>query len=424
MLSMLPMDVSVGRLPGPGIEGRPVEIVERKGVGHPDSVCDALAEQLSLALSRFYQERFGRILHHNVDKALLWGGVSRPRFGGGEVVSPCEIFLAGRAACHFRGVDVPVEELVVETGRRWLSQHLRALDPQRHVVFHSLVRPGSADLVELFLRQDRAGVRLSNDTSCGVGFAPLSELERIVLGVERGLHADGGRGHAPERGEDVKVMGVRRGERIQLTVACAFVDRHLRHLDDYLECKARAADLVRRIASGLTSRAVEVAVNTADDPAQGSVYLTVTGTSGEAGDDGEAGRGNRVNGLITPCRPMTMESVAGKNPITHVGKLYNLAACLCAEAVVEGVPEVREAECRLVSSIGRPVEEPLCADVRLGCTRGARLARLRAPVEAILREQLRQLRGVADELLRGDLGIDRWPLRGGPSKTLAREAKT
>ncbi|HSJ96111.1 MAG TPA: methionine adenosyltransferase, partial [Myxococcota bacterium] len=79
------MRVSLRALPGDGPEAEPVEVVERKGLGHPDSICDALAEAFSLALSRFYREHFGRILHHNVDKVLLVGGRAEPAFGGGAV---------------------------------------------------------------------------------------------------------------------------------------------------------------------------------------------------------------------------------------------------------------------------------------------------------------------------------------------------
>ena len=66
----------------------PVEIVERKGIGHPDTICDALAEELSRTYSQYCLERFGLVLHHNVDKALLCGGRSAPRFGGGKVTAP------------------------------------------------------------------------------------------------------------------------------------------------------------------------------------------------------------------------------------------------------------------------------------------------------------------------------------------------
>ena len=107
---------------------RPVEIVERKGIGHPDTVCDALAEELSRALCQFYLERFGLVMHHNVDKALLWGGTSEPAFGGGRVLAPMEIFLAGRATCEYKDIKVPVEELVRESCSNWLRAHTRLLD--------------------------------------------------------------------------------------------------------------------------------------------------------------------------------------------------------------------------------------------------------------------------------------------------------
>ena len=182
---------------------QPVEIVERKGIGHPDTVCDALAEELSRALCQFYLERFGLVMHHNVDKALLWGGTSQPAFGGGRVVAPMEIFLAGRATCEYKGIKVPVEELGRESCSNWLRANFHALDPERHVKLHCLVRPGSADLVDLYLRQEETGIALANDTSCGVGYAPLSELERVVLQVEKTLNSPEIKSVHPDIGEDI-----------------------------------------------------------------------------------------------------------------------------------------------------------------------------------------------------------------------------
>jgi S-adenosylmethionine synthetase len=46
-----------------------VEIVERKGLGHPDTICDLVMERISQALSQAYLQHFGKILHHNCDKA-------------------------------------------------------------------------------------------------------------------------------------------------------------------------------------------------------------------------------------------------------------------------------------------------------------------------------------------------------------------
>lgn len=394
-------EIIITALSAPSPASQPLEIVERKGLGHPDTVCDALAEALSRSLCRYYLDEFGFILHHNVDKALLWGGSSQAAFGGGRVTAPMEIFLAGRAACEYRGKRVPIEELVEASCRNWLKSSFHNLDPDRHVKVHSLIRPGSAELVDLYLRQQKTGVSLANDTSCGVGYAPLNDLERVVLEVERELNSNATRTTQPAIGEDIKVMGVRDRDTIRLTVACAFIDRFLAGVDEYVASKARVAELVLQSAGRITQTKVTVEVNAADDVASGSLYLTVTGTSAESGDDGEVGRGNRANGLITPYRPMNMEAAAGKNPVTHVGKLYNLAAQRITNALVDNLAEVEEAYCYLVSTIGRPVVEPQVVDLQVRLVPGAALAAVQAPIREIFNDQLSQMMVIQQELVDG-----------------------
>ena len=384
---------------------QPVEIVERKGIGHPDTVCDALAEELCRALCRFYLERFGLVMHHNVDKVLLWGGSSLPAFGGGKILAPMEIFFAGRATCEYKGIKVPLEDLVQESCSNWLRSHLHALDPDRHVKIHSLVRPGSADLVDLYLRQEKTGIALANDTSCGVGYAPLSPLESMVLKVEKHLNASDIKSVHPEIGEDIKVMGVRQGDAIELTVACAFIDRHITDVEDYVGKKNKLVQLAEQAASTEFSGPISVTVNAADDIAAGSLYLTVTGTSAESGDDGEVGRGNRVNGLIAPYRPMNMEAAAGKNPVTHVGKLYNIIAQQIADTLVSDLDEVCEAYCYLVSRIGSPVSEPQVVDLRLIMQAGSSIDGVRSRIEEIVRDKLTSSTQIQQALIAGSISI-------------------
>jgi S-adenosylmethionine synthetase len=405
------MQVSLEALVGPPPDAQPVEIVERKGLGHPDTICDALAEELSLSVVRFCRDRFGTLLHHNVDKALLCAGRAAPVFGGGRVLEPIDVVLAGRATLAHRGVAVPVEELAVEGSRRWLAAHLRHLDPTAHVQVHVRLRPGSVDLVDLYRRGAGAAAVPANDTSIGVGFAPLSALERIVLAVEGSLTAGSAHRECPELGEDVKVMAVRRGRDVDLTVACAFVDRYVSDADDYAVKKARLAASIAAVPGVGHAR---ITVNAADDPERDSFYLTVTGTSAESGDDGQAGRGNRVNGLITPGRPMTLEAVAGKNPVSHVGKLYNLAAGLIAEDLVGALPRVAEAHCWLVSRIGSPIGAPPLVHLRLRDVEGAPVEAHAARAEEIARDRLGRLGELVDDLLEGRIVPGRWPLRGEP----------
>ena len=393
------MRIEVSPLIEPPVAAAPVEIVERKGLGHPDTLCDALADQFSLALSRFSRDRFGFVLHHNVDKGLLWGGAARPAFGAGEVLEPIEIFLCGRATREYGGVRVPVEELAIDSARAWLAAHLHALDVARHVRVHCLIRPSSSDLIELFARSQSGGVALANDTSCGVGFAPLDELERAVLAVEHALNEPALKTRHPEIGEDIKVMGVRRDGAMALTVACALVGRHLQDMNDYLAKKARVGALAHSAARHAGAAEVSVAVNTADGDAPDSIYLTVTGTSAEGGDDGEVGRGNRANGLITPYRPMTLEAAAGKNPITHVGKLYNVVAGRIARALVQELDGVIEAYCYLVSRIGQRIDEPQVVDVKLRLAPGAGLVELTGQARELVQAHLVGLPQLWRELL-------------------------
>jgi len=404
------MKPTITTLETPDAETLDMEIVERKGLGHPDTICDAIAEEFSLSLCRFYLDRFGLVLHHNVDKALLWGGSARPCFGGGAVEKPFEFFVAGRATAAFKGVEVPVEELFHDAATRWLRRHMHALDPSKDVVFHTLTRSGSPDLVDLFLRQRAEGNALANDTSLGVGYAPLSELETVVLRVEEHLNSPPVKAAHPEIGEDIKIMGVRKGDVIQLTIGCAFVGRFVAGMEDYCAAKARVAEIARDIGGRFTNREIVVRVNAADDLAAGSVFLTVTGTSAESGDDGEAGRGNRANGLITPYRPMTMESMAGKNPITHVGKLYNLVAGLIAQAIVDEIPDVIEAQCFLVSEIGRPINDPQAVDIKLRQRDPARLPQAQRQAQEIAADQISRLDRIWSQSLSGEIGFNRWPL--------------
>jgi len=338
------------------------EVVERKGLGHPDSICDALAEAASAALCHEYLRSFGRVLHHNVDKVLLCGGASRVALGGGEILAPIEIYVAGRVTPVPGTCPERAEQVVVEACRAWLRDRLR-LDVEEGVRIIPKIREGSRDLVTLF--ETGRGVALANDSSCGVGFAPLTPLERCVLAVEQCLNAVEAKRRHPAIGEDVKILGVRRDGRVELTVACAMVAEHIPDAAEYRKQVGVVESIARAVAEGTTGAEVDVVVNAADDIDAGRLYLTVSGTSAEAGDDGEVGRGNRVNGLITPYRPMTLEAAARKNPITHTGKLYNVVAERIAARVARDVGGIRGASCLLASRIGAPIDDPSVVHVRV-----------------------------------------------------------
>ena len=268
-----------------------------------------------------------------------------------------------------------------------------------------LVQQTSQDLQSLFSRRGVHGVALANDTSFGVGYAPLSPLERVVLAIEKRINGrDRGRA-VPGWGEDVKVMAVRSAERVDITVACAMIGRFLASIEEYLEQKGLLEKLVRDLATEHGFPACHVGINTADTISSAGIYLTVTGTSAEAGDDGQVGRGNRVNGLITPCRPMSLEAAAGKNPVSHVGKIYNVLARDIAETLIAAIPEVESAQCLMVSRIGAPVTLPAVVQIKIATRDGVPIANLQKRIEALVGVRIARIPDLVSGFVAGAISV-------------------
>lgn len=370
----------------------PVEYVERKGLGHPDSICDAVMEAAAEALSQEYLARCGRVLHHNLDKAMLVAGQSEPKPGGGRILSPMRMILGDRATTWFEGVEIPVDEIVEAAARRWFDQNMRFVSAQDHLVFQNEIRPGSAELIDLF-KHDRP---LANDTSAAVGYAPLSETERMVLKTEKYINSSAFKMRFPCAGEDVKVMAVRHGSELHMTIAIAFVDRFVANEAAYFEQKqAISLDIQQHVEAAMHQlETVSVDVNTLDDqhshPA--GMYLTVLGTSAEGADGGEVGRGNAVNGLISLTRPSSKEAAAGKNTICHVGNIYNHLAFEIANDLHSSIPPVEEAYVWLCSQIGQPIEEPWSSAVSVVLDPNVDFHDVSSEIKTIVGEHLSRIR--------------------------------
>jgi len=383
------------------IEEQDIELVERKGLGHPDSIADGVSESVSRALSRMYLDEFGKILHHNTDETQVVGGGSEPKFGGGRVTSPIYILLVGRATTEVNGEKLPYRDVAVEAAKKYVQSVCAHIDIDHHVEFDCKIGQGSVDLRGVFEQK----AVLSNDTSFGVGFAPLSDTERLVLESERFLTLKLKK-KLPALGEDVKVMGYRHEDAIHLTVAAALVDSEVKDAKEYAAVCEEVHDTLADQAAKLTRRDVTIDVNTADDPELGRYYLTVTGCSMEAGDDGSVGRGNRANGLITPCRPMSLEASAGKNPVNHVGKIYNLLGNLIANDIVkEAGGDVREVHVRILSQIGKPVDQPQVASIQILPADGVKLAKVKPNADAVAQKWFDDIDSIPRRLLTGKLSV-------------------
>ena len=391
--------VVVKQLLRPAMGRQEYEMCEHKGIGHPDTLTDAMCEAASRDVSLTYLKEFGRIMHHNLDKGLLIAGASSPRFGGGIVTQPIKVVICGRATEFKNHMDV--REIAVTAARHYLQQHIRC--DTNNFKFVAEIKEGSKNLQNVM--PGRREVTLSNDTSFGVGFAPYSRLEQTVLDLAKVLKSDEFRLSFPVAGDDFKVMAYRvavNGSPV-ITTALAFIDRYVENVEHYFSLKNAIHDY---LLSKLSVTA-ELRINMLDDchaKDEQGIYLTVSGLSAEMGDDGQVGRGNRVSGLITPNRMMSREAAAGKNPVSHVGKIYNVLAMLMARDIYEKIGTVEEVNVQLLSTIGRPIHQPQVTVIELGV--GKDIAGiLSAEVRTIVNNWLMNIDSVTDRILNQQVAI-------------------
>jgi S-adenosylmethionine synthetase len=336
-----------------------VEFVERKGAGHPDTICDHLAEDLARTLAGQYLRNTGQVQHFNVDKAIFAAGSVEIGFGGGHHTKASKLVLVGKA--YMGGEWKPDIEQLREEYRVKLLELLPDASDEAFEV-DIWLNPSSVDLEAVAGGRDT--VPMANDTSFAAVSLPRSPLERAVYEVETKLNSADYRATVPV-GRDIKVMGARVGNEARLTVAAPVIATKVANRAEYDDAIGRIRQTAAVVGSEAFGAPVEVAVNQAD--LEDTVYLTLTGTSAEAGDDGQVGRGNRFGGLITPYRPMSLEAAAGKNPAAHVGKTYHafgfdVATELLADTGAEDVT------LRLLSSIGHPVTSPQAVHVEVAGT--------------------------------------------------------
>jgi len=365
----------------------PVEFVERKGVGHPDTICDHLAEDLARRLASDYLTHTGQVQHFNVDKAILAAGSVDVGFGGGTHLKAGKLVLVGKANFSTHWQPNP-EQLAIDYKLK-LLELLPDATPESFEL-EIWLSQSSSDLAAV--AGPRAEAPLANDTSFAAVSLPRSPLERAVHEVETHLNGASYRAAVPV-GRDIKVMGARVGLDTKLTVAAPVMAAAVATRAEYNE----VVDAIRGTATDVATEAfgapVEVAVNQGDQ--DDSAYLTLTGTSAEAGDDGQVGRGNRFGGLITPYRPMSLEAAAGKNPAAHVGKTYHAVGADISTRLSAEL-DVAESTIRLLSSIGHPVTSPQAVHIEIAGGPVDDVAVLR-----IVEECFEDWAGVRDRLIAG-----------------------
>jgi S-adenosylmethionine synthetase len=376
------------------------EIVERKGIGHPDTICDSVVEAISIALNRMYLDEVGGIPHYNIDKALLIAGQCAKQFGSGELLRPMELIIGDRATFSVGGRALPVEHFAAAAAIRWIAQHLPAVRPNRDVSLRLALAPGSEELSSIY---DESGPCLAaNDSSAASGYAPITPTEQLVLAVERYLNSGEFKAEFPDTGQDVKVLGIRTDDNLAVAVAMPLRCSAIASEAAYFR---RKHDIVQALQRRFADApfALDWRLNGLDRPGRGprGTYLTLTGTSAEDGDSGQVGRGNRANGLIAFSRPGGGEATAGKNPVAHPGKIYSVLSHRLAARVHARCPELVEVYVHLATRIGSPVDRPWTG-VQVVVPTGGDVADFEPAIREVIERELACMAEFRAALIRGE----------------------
>ncbi|SDT83348.1 methionine adenosyltransferase [Streptomyces sp. TLI_053] len=342
---------------------RRFEVVERKGIGHPDTMADLIAEQFSYLYSSYCRTAFGQVLNHAVDKVTLIGASTKVRLGGFTVIEPAEILLIGKITPGVASERVPVHDLL----RTAVDQVVRFSLPDDEILRHTNLvvrntfssavdRPENFYLPDSRTQAHRIGTEElgANDTVFCTGSAGRSPLEELVLRLELAVTAPAARSAWSSVGTDVKVMAVRCGDDVDVTMCVPVDPRAVTERADYEKALGVVTEALTEVVAGSGFPVARLHVNTKD--VDGGLYLAPFGTSFGKSDCGAVGRGNRHEGFIAAFRPANVEAPAGKNPLHHAGKLYTLAAQRIADDIHRTL--ARDSAVAVVARNGAPLTEP------------------------------------------------------------------
>jgi S-adenosylmethionine synthetase len=361
--------ISIRRASGPAEAS--VEVVERKGLGHPDTLADALAERMSVAYSRHCLERFGAVLHHNLDKLYLRGGHCRIGLGEFEMAAPVTLVIGGRVSASFGGDPVGHRELFEETARDYFSTVLPQFDHARWLRVEHATTSRSRfpawfhpqileDLPELTCPT-------ASDTAVVTAWWPETPAERVTLALERHVNQEGAGPRYREIGQDVKILTVRRDQLLHITVNAAVHPLAATDIGTYEAITGKLRAELDQVAGSLLGGAFkhQLSLNTsAANPYHGKrCYLLGTGSCLECGEEGFVGRGNTHAGYIPLHRPKSAEAAFGKNPVYHSGKVYTIHAAQIARRVFEET--AAPATVTIASQHSDPLRRPSFIDVVL-----------------------------------------------------------
>lgn len=315
------------------------EVVERKGVGHPDTVSDSLAEKISVDYSRYCLENFGVVLHHNVDKVGVLGGCIDLNWGNAHLKKPIRIILDGRISRCFGSHKIPVYEIAEKAIKTQIVKNLPRLDVSKDIEIIDM----STDYSKNPYWFNPRGLEdvpenqslFANDTSAVISYWGLTTTETLALALEGFFYKAVGVPRYSYIGQDIKVMIVRNMKFYDITLCVPFFAQDISKEAVYWEMKEKITEELIAFTKDILplDATFRLVVNTQDQgkdqKATNNIrgfYLVCTGGALDYGEEGFVGRGNNRLGFISSGRPYTMEAACGKNPIYHVGKVLGVVA--------------------------------------------------------------------------------------------------
>ncbi|MBU4381387.1 hypothetical protein L6255_02770 [Candidatus Parcubacteria bacterium] len=358
----------------PDINARSVEIVERKGWGHPDTLADGVANAISYSYAQYCLKNFGCILHHNVDKTSLLGGESVAGFGFGSIVKPIRVIINGRMSNSFGQQEIPTFNIASEAAKKYITKVVPSINSSTDIeIYDFLNRAGGAphkgkNWFRPRSKEDLPEIKnpIANDTVCSIGFYPFSKVEQLVINLENLFYKSIFEPKFEYIGSDIKIMAVRLDNVVTLTMCVPFIGEKTPNIEFYKEQLLEIKQMVQTYANNWLGDKYKVVVNinTRDNDERNDHYMLAKGTAVESGDEGVVGRGNNTSGFIPTLRPYSMEAPAGKNPTYFAGKVYDYYARKIARCISEAT--LSPAIVYVVTQNGTPLNNPTHVIIELG----------------------------------------------------------
>ncbi len=203
-----------------------------------------------------------------------------------------------------------------------------------------------------------------NDTSTTVSYSPMSKLEKTVLDIEQTLNSKKYKDIYNWVGNDIKVMGIRKDDKLEITCCVPMISKYIMNLEDYKNnLFILRKDIKMIIKKKFPTNEVNIYLNTRDNYEKNDLYLTLIGSAVESGDEGAVGRGNRSQGVIPFCRNFSMEAACGKNPVYHTGKLFTAIGDIISKQIYSMYKVENTVYC--TSKMGDNIIEPWSISVEL-----------------------------------------------------------